>query len=37
MLHGGKRDELDEFIEQARSNGSLRNDDVGIVGVQVAP
>jgi hypothetical protein len=36
LLHGGKRLELHEFIEQARSNGSLRNDDVGIVGVQVA-
>jgi hypothetical protein len=37
MLLCGKHDELAEFIEQARSNGYLRNDDVGIVRVQVAP
>jgi Protein phosphatase 2C len=36
MLHYGKRHELAEFIEQARSDGSLRNDDVGIVRVRVA-
>jgi hypothetical protein len=36
MLDCGNRDELDEFIEDARSNGSLRNDDVGIVKIWVA-
>jgi hypothetical protein len=29
--------ELDEFIERARSNGSLRNDDVGVLRIRVAP
>jgi hypothetical protein len=36
-LHSEKRDDLAEFIDEARSNGYLRNDDVGIVRVQVAP
>jgi hypothetical protein len=36
-LHCEKHDELAEFIDEARSNGYLRNDDVGIIRIQVAP
>lgn len=37
MLHSGAHDGLAGLVDEARSNGSLRNDDVGIVRVQVAP
>lgn len=34
MLDRGKHTELAEFLNSARSNGALRNDDIGIVRVQ---
>ena len=37
MLHCGAHDGLAGLVDEARSNGSLRNDDVGIIRVQVAP
>ena len=36
MLKRGIRNDLDEFIERERSNGTLRNDDVGVLRIQVA-
>lgn len=37
MLDCGAYEELAKFVDEARSDGTLRNDDVAIVRVQVAP
>jgi hypothetical protein len=37
LVDRGLHAELDEFIERERSNGSLRNDDVGVLRIRVAP
>ena len=37
MLNCGIPNNLDVFIEQTRSSGALRNDDVGVLRIQVDP